>query len=68
LDKYLARPEGKPVLEVLKNLKERGYKGILICGDLRLTDDDLLFPGQAYQFCPSLDAPFAGTFSSLNLE
>jgi hypothetical protein len=58
----LARPEGKPVSEVLKNLKVDGYKGILICGDLRLTNSDLLFPGQAYQFCSSLDAPSAGTF------
>ena len=62
LGKFRARPQGKIVAEVLKNMKKKlGHDGILLDDTTELTDTDLLTPGRIYKFRRSIhiDAPSA---------
>ena len=62
LGRFRARPQGKLVAEVLKNMKKKlGYDGILLDDTTELTDTDLLTPGRIYKFRRSIhvDAPSA---------
>ena len=57
--KFRARPQGKLVAEVLKNMTKKGHDGVLLDDTTELTDTVLLTLGEIYKFRESIhiDAP-----------